>query len=447
MPIRIYALAKELQIDNKKLVDICTRAGITGKGSALASLTDEEVVRLKAFMAGGKGGGSPRTAAAGTGRSIRREDYIAPTGTAVGSKVPVLPAKQDKPPRAAEGPRKKAEETAAPVRPVVEVPPVAAAPVAPVLEATSPIEPEHGAPAAVAPPVVVAESPAPPSPESPAVAEADQALVTPPPAAVPAPPPPRATIGPVPSRTPQRTLMPSLSRPLERLLGKRAQDKQPGEKQAPEKKAGEKRSGEKSAPAMHLAPMPTPSKSIGKNRPKEPTPQKPDIKLPPDAIRAGKAGSKPLSEHLRKHEEKKKRDDLAAKKGTPRSGPAEPGTGVAPPADLAGGKERPRRAPGKPGAAEDEREGAGLATLGGREQRQAKRKRSTTAKRRGSGEDEEGSTGAARRSRNLRRTGTNTAAPAKARSSWNCPAPSALSPKPPEYPKARSSASCCRWGS
>src|SRR5271166_3117680 len=53
LPIRIYALAKELQIDNKKLVDICTRAGITGKGSALASLTDEEVVRLKAFMAGG----------------------------------------------------------------------------------------------------------------------------------------------------------------------------------------------------------------------------------------------------------------------------------------------------------------------------------------------------------------------------------------------------------
>ena len=164
---------------------------------------------------------------------------------------------------------------------------------------------------------------------------------------------------------------------------------------------------------MHLAPMPTPSKSIGKNRPKEPTPQKPDIKLPPDAIRAGKAGSKPLSEHLRKHEEKKKRDDLAAKKGTPRSGPAETGTGVAPPADLAGGKERPRRGRANPGRPRRKREGAGLATLGGREQRQAKRKRSTTAKRRGSGEDEEGSTGAARRSRNLRRTGTNTAATRK----------------------------------
>ena len=50
MPIRIYALAKELKIDNKILVDICTKAGITGKGSALASLTDEEAAKLKAYM-------------------------------------------------------------------------------------------------------------------------------------------------------------------------------------------------------------------------------------------------------------------------------------------------------------------------------------------------------------------------------------------------------------
>ena len=76
---------------------------------------------------------------------------------------------------------------------------------------------------------------------------------------------------------------------------------------------------------MHLAPMPAPSKTTAKNKPKEPTPQKPDIKLPADAIRASKAGSKPLSEHLRKHEEKKKRDDLAAKKGPSRAGAAEAG--------------------------------------------------------------------------------------------------------------------------
>lgn len=53
MPVRIYALAKDLNIDSKELVDICTKAGIPGKGSALASLEDDEVVRVKAFLEGG----------------------------------------------------------------------------------------------------------------------------------------------------------------------------------------------------------------------------------------------------------------------------------------------------------------------------------------------------------------------------------------------------------
>ena len=52
MPIRIYALAKELKIDSKDLVDVCTKLGITGKGSALASLTDEEVTKVMAHLQG-----------------------------------------------------------------------------------------------------------------------------------------------------------------------------------------------------------------------------------------------------------------------------------------------------------------------------------------------------------------------------------------------------------
>ena len=50
MPIRIYALAKDLKIDSKELVDICRKAGVTGKGSALASLSDEETEKVKAFI-------------------------------------------------------------------------------------------------------------------------------------------------------------------------------------------------------------------------------------------------------------------------------------------------------------------------------------------------------------------------------------------------------------
>src|SRR5215207_3210745 len=49
----MYALAKELNLDSKELVDICTKAGVPGKGSALASLTEEEVEKVQQFLKGG----------------------------------------------------------------------------------------------------------------------------------------------------------------------------------------------------------------------------------------------------------------------------------------------------------------------------------------------------------------------------------------------------------
>ncbi|MGB7345687.1 MAG: translation initiation factor IF-2 [Pirellulaceae bacterium] len=51
MPARIYALAKELNLDSKDLVDLVKKVGITGKGSALASLTDEETQRVRDHLA------------------------------------------------------------------------------------------------------------------------------------------------------------------------------------------------------------------------------------------------------------------------------------------------------------------------------------------------------------------------------------------------------------
>ena len=52
---RIYALAKELNLDSKDLVDLVKKVGITGKGSALASLTDEEAQRVRDHLKGGSG--------------------------------------------------------------------------------------------------------------------------------------------------------------------------------------------------------------------------------------------------------------------------------------------------------------------------------------------------------------------------------------------------------
>ena len=61
MPARIYALAKELKVDSKDLVDLVKKVGITGKGSALASLTDEEAQKVRDHISGA---GKPEPVAA-----------------------------------------------------------------------------------------------------------------------------------------------------------------------------------------------------------------------------------------------------------------------------------------------------------------------------------------------------------------------------------------------
>ena len=101
MAVRIYSLAKELKLDSKELVELCTRAGIQDKGSALASLDDAEVARLKEFISGkSKSPERPKatTETAATPKApavMKREDYVAPTGAArqgrpkeLGSKTP-----------------------------------------------------------------------------------------------------------------------------------------------------------------------------------------------------------------------------------------------------------------------------------------------------------------------------------------------------------------------
>jgi translation initiation factor IF-2 len=50
VPIRIYAFAKELGFDNKQFMEICEKANVKGKGSALASLDDDEVQIIKDYL-------------------------------------------------------------------------------------------------------------------------------------------------------------------------------------------------------------------------------------------------------------------------------------------------------------------------------------------------------------------------------------------------------------
>jgi translation initiation factor IF-2 len=365
--VRIYTLAKELKLDSKELVEICSRAGIHDKGSALASLSDDEVAKLREFIsAKSKPPERPAVAQAAVKptpakSALRREDYIAPTGVTGRASNPVPPKVVAK----------------APVRPSAKPPVVrstgfvAGLPtVAP--ETPAPVSsPTPSAPPTAAPPPVAAKSQSSPPPQ--------------PPAPVP-PPMARPAVG---FRDAGSTKPPSLDKPRPTLKPKSSTARP-----APR-------------PAFKLAPMPTLKKPVARSS-QEPAPQKPDVKLPLDAIRSAKAGgAKPLAEHMRKHEQRQ------ADAGRQRPGGARGGEPVAPPLLDAGGRLR-RTPPGKAGPGR----GEGGDLLGGREVRQLARKRSTDRRGRFGEDDERGSR--RRRPRHQRKT-VSTAAPRKSNASLQVP--------------------------
>ena len=80
MPVRIYAFAKELGLDNKQLLDACEQIGIVGKSSALASLDDEETAQVKSFLLSGGAAAAqePEPDVAAPVRPDRTENLKAP---------------------------------------------------------------------------------------------------------------------------------------------------------------------------------------------------------------------------------------------------------------------------------------------------------------------------------------------------------------------------------
>ena len=118
MPTRIYALAKDLKIDSKDLVDICTRAGIPGKGSALASLDDVEMAKLKAYM----DGASAKKAVAPAQPLVNTRDVL--STPVAGTQIlpppprPVRPKAADAPAAAVETPAAEPAEEIVPEVPV-----------------------------------------------------------------------------------------------------------------------------------------------------------------------------------------------------------------------------------------------------------------------------------------------------------------------------------------
>jgi len=317
--VRIYSLAKELKLDSKELVELCARAGIQDKGSALASLTDDEVARVKDFIAG-KSKSAERAAPvrpaapAKSSGAMRREDYVAPTGAAGRSRPKDLSGGKPAPKPA----------------------PLGRAPAAPGDAAGKPAEGES------------------------AMQDGGDA-------------------GP-----PLRV--------------------RPGAGRGP-------RSGAKPAPrpTFKLPPLPAAGRKPAAPKPsQEPAAQKPDVKLPLDAIRSAKAGgTKPLAEHMRKHEQRQQDKTTGRTAGLLRGGMA--GGGLAPPLPPTEAGGRARRS-GKGTQRNDD-------MLGGREMRQLHRKRHD---RRGLRDDDERGM-RRRRPRQRRGPAVSTAAPRKTNASIQVP--------------------------
>ena len=352
MPVRIYALAKELKLDSKELVELCAKAGVSGKGSALASLSDDESEKVKAFI---KGGSAPRV----------RKNKAAPPAA---PEQPKRPAPAGKMPVLITKPKRKAAPRpaplAGPLRKAVE--PKAPEPAETVLTETVP-----GSPAEIPNTNIAAEA----SADSPAAA-----IETP--------------VAPAPSETPTAT--PGAP---ERPMVRREDYIGPGGRvgKMPVLGGAKPRAGaldqkkpngpgQRSRPAIKLAPLPAAEQPKAKPKKVEPSAQKPDMKLPAEIVRATTSGqSRPLAAHLRRAERVAEADRRRKEiEGAP------PTSG-----DPAKNESDKRGKRGKGGASRGEK------LIGGREQRQLRRNRSGQPAR------------PRRITRRHRRTGANTAAPRK----------------------------------
>ncbi|MEZ6105531.1 MAG: translation initiation factor IF-2 N-terminal domain-containing protein [Pirellulaceae bacterium] len=269
MPIRIYTLAKDLGIENKQLVDICAKLGIHGKGSALASLTDDEVDKVKSHLA--PSAHSAPTNQPPSGATIGPAVRSAPIrGAAPGPKgqIPVIPTSSP-----AATPAPEAPEAVEPV----ETPSVAAK--------AAPVETSPEVAPPVAPPTTPASTPT-PAGSGPLTGRANPAPPTR------APEPPQRSDGgerevtepAAPTRPSRNDMFRNRTGPLRdltaRTRGGRDDDRQ----------GGAKRDVGRRDPVVRVAAMPDVKQPS--MQPKAPTEkvQKPDIALPQDAIRKAKSG-------------------------------------------------------------------------------------------------------------------------------------------------------------
>lgn len=248
MPKRIYALAKELSMDSKDLVVLCSKIGIQNKGSALASLEDDEVDRIQKYLDGGdtKVAKEPEPAPAPIRERAPAPKKIAEIGTPIRNTNKKAATENDP-----------VEEIESPTEPeAVEQPEE---------------EPEEDV---VAP--VLAEVPTPPAKTAEEPAEETQA----------------------PKQIMRDDYISSQSSSAQgRVRSLDARRPKPGSSGTPDAQE-ERKKPQRRAPVINLASLPKSSQpATPKPRKDEPAPQRPEIRFTKDDISGQKQGMKaPLQE-------------------------------------------------------------------------------------------------------------------------------------------------------
>ncbi|RLS40682.1 MAG: translation initiation factor IF-2 [Planctomycetota bacterium] len=312
MKIRIFALAKELDLDSKDLIQACTEVGLTVKSSPLASISPEERDMVLAHIKSRKAGGPAKAAKAAEAPVLSREPVpertklkpIRTLGTPVAKTGTRRPEDQDElsSPEEVAAP----EPTLEPVEAVAVAPEPAPAPeikTAPVLEkkpAKAKVEPVAPPPVVEAPvsetsaeseddPGTAAAHAVPEKPAAPATAEAPAA-----PAAV--PPASRSRITPM-SRPEQPSPLREM-KPVGSVRDMAPRGTMPARTAEPpisrDRDKGARRGPALPTMAMPSFKAPSPTKAEGPV-------QKPDLKLTGEMLRDSGKGK--IADIMRKNKE------------------------------------------------------------------------------------------------------------------------------------------------
>lgn len=354
MKIRIFTLAKDLNIDNKDLIQACSEIGLSVKSSPLASISEEERDRVVAHLKSRKSNApakseSPVVVAREPAPERVREKPIRTIGPVgkTGRRVEELEEVLDQVENSESDEVIEVVESSVPEVPEPAPVPTPARPAAPVVEVLRPQRPaaptrsgklpvlEARRPKAAAPapvvetPAVSAElefetpaveatddtlpppeqqSPEPEMPSAPVEAPPTRTVTaTSQPAAVATPAPPPAPVRPAAPTRPTSTSPVREMRAVGSIRDVSPRAQQQGEGRSPAPITRDRDRGAKKGPAMPAIAMPT---FKAPTTPKAEGPiQKPDLKLSPDIIRDPTKGK--IADIIRKNKEagpKKKAD-------------------------------------------------------------------------------------------------------------------------------------------